>query len=318
MPTPARRSARTRRPADAQALERPPIAAPLRALQEWFSAVTTHPESVEAGIGAASAMHASLAAIGPDEAARVVVGDTRLDALSRLGVYHDAYRARLVECLADDYPAVQYALGDDTFTAVCHAYIAAHPSRGPSLNPYGEKMASFVSPQEAGGVIAGELATFAADLARLEWALVEVIHAAKAPVLDPAALQAIPPEAWGNARLPPAETLRLVRGSYPVNRFFQQFQARRGAGAARPRHAFAFGGRPVYRVGFVLWRMDLTPAMAELLAGLMNGATLGEALGSLDENEDERRGAGGGGAAGDGLVPELGGEWFLFARVDIA
>ena len=270
--------------ADAQALERPPIAAPLRALQEWFSAVTTHPESVEAGIGAASAMHASLVAIGPDEAARVVVGDTRLDALSRLGVYHDAYRARLVECLADDYPAVQYALGDDTFTAVCHAYIAAHPSRGPSLNPYGEKMASFVSPQEAGGVIAGELATFAADLARLEWALVEVIHAAKAPVLDPAALQAIPPEAWGNARLPPAETLRLVRGSYPVNRFFQQFKQDEEPelpDLATPSPSAV----AVYRVGFVLWRMDLTPAMAELLAGLMNGATLGEALGSLDDTK---------------------------------
>jgi hypothetical protein len=269
--------------ADARAQLGEPIAAPLRALQEWFAAVTTHPESLEAGLTAGAKAHPSLGGIGVDEAARVVIGDARLDALSRLGVYHDAYRARLVECLADDYPAVQYLLGEDTFTEVCHAYIAANPSRGPSLNPYGEKMTAFLAQGAGGEAIAGELAPFATDLAQLEWALVEVIHAAKAPVLDPAALQAIPAEAWSHARLPPAETLRLVRGRYPVNRFFQQFKQDEGPGIP-DLTAPAPTAVAVYRVGFVLWRMDLTAAMAELLAGLMHGATLGEALGAIDES----------------------------------
>jgi hypothetical protein len=37
----------------------------------------------------------------------------------------------------------------------------------------------------------------------------------------------------------------------------------------------------VYRRGFVVWRMDLTPAMAGLLDALFGGATLGEALGAI-------------------------------------
>ena len=275
--------------ADARTEPAAPVLASLRALQEWFSAVTTHPESVEEGISAAARSEAArglLATIGVHDASRVVVGDARLDALSRLGVYHDAYRARLVECLADDYPAVQYTLGDDTFTAVCHSYIAAHPSRGPSLNPYGETMAAFLEPEQPGGALCEErgthLARFCSDLARLEWALVEVVHAPKAPVLDPAALQAIAPDAWGDARLPPAETLRLVRGSYPVNRFFQLFKQDEEP-ELPDLTAPAPSAVAVYRVGFVLWRMDLTPAMADLLAALMAGATLGGALGSLDE-----------------------------------
>jgi hypothetical protein len=308
--------------ADASGETAPPVVAPLRALQEWFSAVTMHPESVEAGIAAAGSQ-GPLASIGAADAARVIVGDARLDALSRLGVYHDAYRARLVECLADDYPAVQYALGEEAFTAVCHAYIAAYPSRGPSLNPYGEKMAAFLEPDQPGGALctasAGNdehLARFASDLARLEWALVEVIHAPKAPVLDPAELQAIAPDAWGNARLPPAETLRLVRGSYPVNRFFQLFK--QDEEPALPELASPSPSAvAVYRVGFVLWRMDLTPAMADLLEGLMSGATLGEALGSLDETVKDEAEL----AEAERQVMAWFQSWVtcgFFARVDIA
>src|SRR5207244_275482 len=49
----------------------------------------------------------------------------------RLHVYQYGYRARLVECLADDYPVLEQTLGESAFEALCNAYIEAHPSRGP-------------------------------------------------------------------------------------------------------------------------------------------------------------------------------------------
>ena len=67
----------------------------------------------------------------------------RLSALERLDIYRRGYGARLVECLADDYPVLQHALGDGPFEDLCRAYIAAHPTRGPSLNFFGRHMACF-------------------------------------------------------------------------------------------------------------------------------------------------------------------------------
>ena len=60
------------------------------------------------------------------------------------------------------------------------------------------------------------LRVFASELAALEWALVEVLHAEMAPPLEIAALQAMPPEAWATRALrqerrAPSAPLRVPR-----------------------------------------------------------------------------------------------------------
>ena len=122
----------------------------------------------------------------------------------------------------DDYPALQFALGAEAFEALCHEYIERHPSSAPSLNFFGRHMADFCL-TEASEPFA--LRHFAADLAKLEWALVEVLHARVAEALSPEALGAIAPERWGDARLPPSPAARVLRFDYPVNAFFQSFKA---------------------------------------------------------------------------------------------
>ena len=42
---------------------------------------------------------------------------------TQLGVYSHAYRARLAEVLASDYPAVHMAIGDGLFTELTGTYI---------------------------------------------------------------------------------------------------------------------------------------------------------------------------------------------------
>jgi hypothetical protein len=44
-------------------------------------------------------------------------------------VYHDGYRLRMVEFLANDYPILREALGDEDFSALALAYVSAKPSR---------------------------------------------------------------------------------------------------------------------------------------------------------------------------------------------
>ena len=48
-------------------------------------------------------------------------------------VYRHAYGSRLVEAMAKEHEVLHGFLGDDTFAEVANAYIAAHPSRHPSI-----------------------------------------------------------------------------------------------------------------------------------------------------------------------------------------
>jgi hypothetical protein len=122
--------------------------------QAWFARAVMTPESEAAPKGAG-------------DADRLLIAGPRLGAQERLEVYRRAYHARLIECLADDYPALESALGADAFDALCRAYIERHPSRGSNLNAYGQAMAAFC--RESG---ACPESAFAADLATLEWAIV--------------------------------------------------------------------------------------------------------------------------------------------------
>ena len=277
----------------------PAVRASLRELQSWFAQVVMHPESVEAGV--ASTAHL---------AESVVTPSTQLTVQERLGVYHYAYRARLVECLADDYGVLQKAIGEDAFEALAGAYIIAHPSTAPSLNFYGRHMPAFLRTYETSSFDT----TFAADLATLEWALVETLHAAAAPTLSLEQLSHVPPAQWASARLPKADTLRVHRFSFPVNAYLQ---AVRSGNAPDSIPAASPTATAIYRSGFIIWRMDLTPVMARLLESLFAGATLGDALSRIETDESDAAAV----AEAERSVMAWFREWVsggFFARIELA
>jgi hypothetical protein len=248
----------------------PPIDVPLRALQHWFAAAIMHPEGVTTGIEQAAARGAP--AVMLHDVERVVAPSSLLSGIERLAVYGDAYRARLVECLADDYPAVQYALGDDAFEALCLRYIARHPSESPNLNCFGRHMGAFCRDEERPAL------PFQSELAALEWAMVEVLHAPSAQKLDLTTLATVPTHRWTGARFLASSTVRVLEFSYPVNAFFQAFRTDRVPGAPAP----AWSATAVFRDGATIWRMDLSRAMHALLMSLFGGIALGPALESLE------------------------------------
>jgi hypothetical protein len=131
-----------------------------------------------------------------------------------------------------------------------------------------------------------ESRAFHADLAALEWALVEIIHAPAAPPLDLGALQKIPPESWATVTFKRSDAVRLLTLSHPANAFYRAFREN-GVVAPLPRPAPSW--TVVYRGGATLWRMDLTRAMAGVLAALLDGHPLGDALAriAVDENDPD-------------------------------
>ena len=202
-----------------------------------------------------------------EQAAQHLTPGPTLGARERLDVYRHGYEARLVECLADDYPILKHALGGEAFEALCRRYVASHPSESPSLNFYGRHMASFCE-------------GFAADVAALEWAVVEAIHAPDGEALTAERLAAIPLEAWAQARLAKNPSLRVLRAQYPVNEYLQAVHDGREPELPAP----AASATAVYRRGLTVWRQGLTPVMADVLSALAAGETLEAAVAPVPDD----------------------------------
>ncbi|HLK12651.1 MAG TPA: DNA-binding domain-containing protein [Candidatus Binatia bacterium] len=176
----------------------PPLA--LRELQERFWDALARAPGAFAPETVAPAL---LAAIEPSPT---------LDPAGRLAIYADAYFWRIREALREDYPCVAAVLGDAAFDGLVRAYLARHPSAHPSLRHVGERLAEFVAARWAGAA-----PPFLADLARLEWARVEVFDAPDAEPLSAATLRRVAPEAWARLRFAPVPACEVVTAAWPVH-----------------------------------------------------------------------------------------------------
>jgi hypothetical protein len=202
---------------------------------------------------------------GSEAAAAVVVSGT-LPASDRVEVYRQGYAARLVECLEDDYPALQHALGAAPFEELCRAFIQAHPPASPSLNYYGAPLARFL------GARRERWSQPASELAQLEWALVEAIHAEEGDRLDSAALGRLSPEEWSRASLVPSPTLRLLSTRHAVADHYQAFQE-----GSVPSERWPSPGESavaICRREADVWRVRIPTALTPLLARLLSGTPL--------------------------------------------
>lgn len=125
-----------------------------------------------------------------------LLGSAALSAEQGLAIYHNAYRARLLEALRGDYPAVHGWLGDEEFDALALAYLDAHPSQHFSLRWLGAQLADFID-----GYLVPTQAAPLSELARLEWAFTLAFDAAEGQPLSPAQMAELPAEDWPNLQV---------------------------------------------------------------------------------------------------------------------
>lgn len=228
-----------------------------------------------------------------EPASSVVRASSRMDPAQRVGVYRGAYAARLLECLADDYPALRALLGRAGFAGLCRRYVAAFPPRSPSLNGYGANLPEFsareatAEAQAAGARLPGCTPALLSDLAVLEWAHVELIHAPEPPALTLADVTARQSE-FAAAALVPKPALRLLRLEHRVHALFAAL--RTGQPGALPAAPAQPSFVLVQRSGWELVSDELAADEGALLARVLAGQALGAALAAAAElgtNESE-------------------------------
>lgn len=112
-----------------------------------------------------------------------------VDVARRLGIYSNAYRARLAEVLADTYAKTLLYIGSDAFDQHARDFAVTHPPLVRSLNRYG---AAFVAHLQACYPHSPELW----QLAQLDWDLRACFDGTDVPTLNAAVAAADLESAW--------------------------------------------------------------------------------------------------------------------------
>lgn len=146
-----------------------------------------------------------------------VAGSALVSPVERLETYREQYWLRHTSSLVEDFPGVSGVLGQTDWERLVEEYLVAHPPRSFSLRDLGSSLPDFTATRD--WLPHRELV---ADMARLEWAHVEVFDAPDARPLDPQKLVGIPEDAWQDVRLVPNPALRLLESSHPVVELWRQ------------------------------------------------------------------------------------------------
>lgn len=138
----------------------------------------------------------------------------------RLHIYQHAYKSRLREVLAEDFPVIHTMVGDNVFFELCNGYIDAYPSGHPSLRYFGQNFEKFtrqVSPYKEQSII-GEMAQF-------EWIFHDVFDAKDHDCVTIEDVAALPPEVWTTLRFTFHPSLNIAPYTWNVAAVWSSVQA---------------------------------------------------------------------------------------------
>lgn len=271
-------------------------------IQRWLQAVIMHPDGVSAGIESAEAR--SEIDVTPDRIEQVVDPSRRRTSVERIEVYANAYYARLLECLRDEFPALLYAVGDDVFDGLAFGYLQAYPSSSYTLSNLSRHFVQFLEetrPREDDEDITS-WPDFMIDLARLERTYSEVFDGPgveRLELLGTDQIRAVPPDEWPSARLVPVPCLRLLSLRYPVQEYATGVRKKEDPPLPDPDLTWL----AVSRINYVVRRWTLSRIQYDLLSALVAGSSVGEAI------EQTASAASAGGQGLDSLAENLR-DWF--------
>jgi hypothetical protein len=187
----------------------------LESVQRRLRRLITEPDGVE------TALRAEGDANG-EKLAMLIRAERGISPADRLSVYANAYFARLHDCLREDFGALARALGADAFHDLVQTYLMMHPPTRPSLRHAGAHLAEHLATEPFASIFSRRC-PYAADLARLEWALAEAFHAADSPVVARERFSAVAPEDWGGLGFEVVPSLQLVACAWPVHTVRERF-----------------------------------------------------------------------------------------------
>lgn len=212
----------------------------------------------------------------------------RLTSFERLEIYNRMYWFRVLDSLYEDCPGLRAVLGDRKFMRLAEAYLQKYPSRSFTLRNLPSRLEKFIREEPKWTAPHTALCL---DLARFEWAQVEVYDGAALPLFTTDDLRGANP---AKLRLALQPYLQLLLLDYPVDDFLIAIKKReallRGDASNAPTGVHTVKDakvpRPkrercavaVHRLNGRIYFKRLEPAACKVLLALRAGKPLAAAL----------------------------------------
>jgi hypothetical protein len=201
-----------------------------------------------------------------------VAGTVRIGASTRLEIYANAYRLRLIEVLENNFEALHTLLGDDAFNELGHEYINQYPSGHPNIRWFGNNLSRLLrknSPYNAYPVLA--------EMAAFEWALRCAFDAGDTNPVTVEGVAAVPPEAWPEMRPIPQPSVQRLNLEWNTVDLWK---------AIDEKEAPTDPKKLELPVGWAVWRRGLRPHFQSLEvdeAWAIDAALEGKTFGAICE-----------------------------------
>jgi len=143
----------------------------------------------------------------------IVKPNDRLTSFERLEIYNRMYWFRVLDSLYEDCPGLRAVLGDRRFMRLAEAYLQKYPSRSFTLRNLPARLEKFIGEEPRW---TRPHTALCRDLARFEWAQVEVYDGAALPLFTVEHLRGADPV---KLKLSLQPYLQLLEVGYPVDDF---------------------------------------------------------------------------------------------------
>ena len=260
----------------------------LPVIQRWMQAVIMHPSGAEAGLKSPSAQqHIAVDAATLDH---VVCRSRKQTSIERMQIYANAYYARLLECLRDEFRGMVHALGEEAFDGFAFAYLQSYPSQSYTLNNLAGRLPEFLRETRPEDINADTPAwpDFLIDLATLERTYHEVFDGPgieSSRILAPEDLVDFSLDDFAYARLIPVPCLRLLRLRYPVHEYISAVAQKKQPEVPPPVPT----NLAITRRDYVVRRTAVSDVQYELLSALAAGEPVGATIERVADMPDVNR-----------------------------
>jgi len=208
----------------------------------------------------------------------------KVSATTRLQIYSNAYRFRLIDALSSNYPMMQKYLGDDSFHELALLYIDAYPSTFRSIRWFGDQLEIFLRDHNKYNEL-----PYLAELSKLEWHMTLTFDAPDYEVIDIEEIKQIPPDVWAIMRFIPHPSVYLLDFQWNVIQIWKNLSE-----DSHPDEPMKYD----ISIPYIFWRKDLINQYCSLpqderyaIDSMMNGHTFGEICEGLCQWVDEQHAA---------------------------
>lgn len=192
-----------------------------------------------------------------------------------LAAYRGNAAATAERALAAAYPTVQQLVGDESFAQLARVFWHRHPPRCGDLARYGDALAAWIADDPQ---LASE--PYLADVARVDWAVHAIEHAADSPA-QPAGLALLAEREPSQLTLRLCPGLTLVASRYPVVTIWHAHRRSDADRFAPVRRAFGARVGETALIARPRWQASVNvvdDATARFMTALLDGADLARAL----------------------------------------